>query len=203
MIRLQSAYLHCLLRSHQPSRTLRSASQHLLLIPLLNTNFGWHSCSYATAETWNNLPDTVKTHLPSLHLELALDPTCLTSSRNIRQTAFSPSGYCPRPRFDFFNHACIISSRIIIILLLLLLLGLYRIGVFDYSAEYDRGWWETVDGYASECHCRLCFLTVLFASASEATATRRFTNFILLLLLLSSGELSRKKVMPDEVSHNL
>ena len=26
---------------------------------------------------------------------------------------------------------------------------------------------------------RLCFLTVLFASASEATATRRFTNFVL------------------------
>ena len=31
---------------------------------------------------------------------------------------------------------------------------------------------------------RLCFLTVLFASASEATATWRFTNFVLYCILL-------------------
>jgi len=70
--------------TRQPSRTLHSTSQHLLQIPLLVTNFGQHSFSCASAETWNTSQVESKTHLPSPHLKLALNPTCLTWSKNTR-----------------------------------------------------------------------------------------------------------------------
>ena len=47
------------------------------------------------------------------------------------------------------------------------------------------------------CSPRLCFLTVLFASASKATATWRFTNFVLYCIvsynLTSSANLMDEK----------
>jgi len=99
----QSAYLHRLLHPYQPSRTLRSASQDLIQIPLLQTNFGRCSLSYTPGITSRTQSET---HLSTLHLKLALYPTCLTLSTNtsiLDTTAFSPSGVCPRLRFDFFR----------------------------------------------------------------------------------------------------
>jgi len=87
------AYLHCSLHPYQPCRTLHSASQHLFQIPWLN--FGRRFFSYASAETWNNLPDTVKTPLHSPQSKLVLNPTCLTWSDSI-----------------IFGHVCIIRSRL-------------------------------------------------------------------------------------------
>jgi len=92
--RLISIVLH----PYQPSRSLCFASQHFLQIPLLNTYSGQCSFSYAWAKTWKNLWDAVTNSLSSPHLQLLLNPTCLTWSLNT-----IASMWClPAPQIRFF-----------------------------------------------------------------------------------------------------
>jgi hypothetical protein len=53
----QPSYLHSLINQYHPTRTLRSSSQEMLVIPPLSTNFGRrHSFGYASPKIWNSLP---------------------------------------------------------------------------------------------------------------------------------------------------
>ena len=50
------SYLSDLLIPYNPSRHLRSASQHLLVVPNIKTAAGRRSFSYAAPTIWNSLP---------------------------------------------------------------------------------------------------------------------------------------------------
>lgn len=55
------AYLTELIKPYIPTRSLRSASQHLLVIPKTKLcSYGNRSFAYAAAKEWNQLPDDVK-----------------------------------------------------------------------------------------------------------------------------------------------
>jgi len=96
------AHLHRLLNLYRPSHTLRSVSHHILQILLLNTNFGWRSFSYASAETRNKLPGAVNS-FPSQHSKLALTPTCLTCSVNSRHDCLLATWWLQAPQIWFFR----------------------------------------------------------------------------------------------------
>ena len=59
--RRQSPYLADLISDYVPTRTLRSSAKSLLAEPSFRTNIGRRSFRYVAAETWNNLPDDIKT----------------------------------------------------------------------------------------------------------------------------------------------
>jgi hypothetical protein len=50
------SYLSNLLTRHTPSRSLRTKHQHQLICPLIKSNNGRRSFSYAAPTTWNSLP---------------------------------------------------------------------------------------------------------------------------------------------------
>ena len=52
----QPAYLRSLLTHYQPTRTLRSADQHLLTVPNLKTEFARRAFSFVSPTTWNDIP---------------------------------------------------------------------------------------------------------------------------------------------------
>jgi len=102
----QTAYLHCLLHSYQPSRTLRSANQNPLQTPLLNTNFSQRSFTYVSAETWNNLPDTAKSSPSFTTLNTRLKChlfKSLTWSINTRYDCVLSISWLPLPQLWFFQ----------------------------------------------------------------------------------------------------
>jgi len=70
----QPTYLHHLLQQYIPLRSIRSASQQLLHIPPLRTNFSRRAFRHAAPTLWNEIPltiresgtlNTFKTHLKS------------------------------------------------------------------------------------------------------------------------------------------
>jgi hypothetical protein len=63
----QPSYLHELLQYHKPSRSLRSASQHLLTIPRIDSANGRRSFSFAAPSIWNSLPLSIRLS-PSLSI---------------------------------------------------------------------------------------------------------------------------------------
>jgi len=74
----QPSYLYDLLQHHNPSRSLRSASQHLLIIPRIDSANGRRSFSFSSPAIWNSLP-----------LSIRLSPT-LSSFRSAIKTHFFP-----------------------------------------------------------------------------------------------------------------
>ena len=55
------AYLRSLVQKHQPARTLRSASKHLLAVPKTNTvKYGNQCFRKSAAVLWNELPENIK-----------------------------------------------------------------------------------------------------------------------------------------------
>ena len=56
----QPAYLRDLITVHAPTRMLRSASRHLLVVPRIDSANGRRSFSYAAPFVWNSLPDDVR-----------------------------------------------------------------------------------------------------------------------------------------------
>jgi hypothetical protein len=52
----QPSYLLDLITHHTPTRILRSASQHLLVVPRINSQTGRRSFSFAAPTIWNSLP---------------------------------------------------------------------------------------------------------------------------------------------------
>ena len=56
IIGLATDYLHHLVNSYTPSRSLRSSDQGLLQEPRVGFMAGSRSFSYAAAVTWNSLP---------------------------------------------------------------------------------------------------------------------------------------------------
>ena len=57
----QPSYLSELLKSHNPSRPLRSSDKQLLDVPLIKTAVGCRSFSYAAPTIWNLLPLSLRT----------------------------------------------------------------------------------------------------------------------------------------------
>jgi len=53
-------YLSDTVRSYAPSRTLRSATGHLLLVPRCNTKVGARRFSVAAPKLWNALPESLR-----------------------------------------------------------------------------------------------------------------------------------------------
>src|SRR4029077_4959643 len=68
----QPSYLHELLQYHTP-RSLRSASQHLLTIPRIDSANGRRSFSFSAPSIWNSLP-----------LSPSLSPTLSTFRSSIK-----------------------------------------------------------------------------------------------------------------------
>jgi hypothetical protein len=61
----QPTYLSDLLQAHAPSRLLRSSSQNLLHVPLIKSEIGRRSFSFASPHTWNSLTPLLRSS-PSL-----------------------------------------------------------------------------------------------------------------------------------------
>jgi len=55
----QPTYLHHLLQPYTPLRSICSASQQLLHIPPLRTNFSWWAFRHAAPTVWNDIPLTI------------------------------------------------------------------------------------------------------------------------------------------------
>jgi hypothetical protein len=75
----QPSYLLDLLQYHNPSRSLRSASQHLLTIPRIDSANGRRSFSFSAPSIWNSLP-----------LPIRLSPTLSTFRSSIKTHLFPP-----------------------------------------------------------------------------------------------------------------
>jgi len=56
----QPTYFHHLLQPYIPSRSIRSASQQLLHIPTLRTNFSRRAFQHAASTVWNDIPLTIR-----------------------------------------------------------------------------------------------------------------------------------------------
>ena len=56
----QPSYLRDLVRLHIPTRSLRSGSKQLLVIPDIRSANGRRSFSFAAPTIWNSLPDEVR-----------------------------------------------------------------------------------------------------------------------------------------------
>ena len=56
----QPRYLSDLLIRHNPSRTLRTIHQNLLVVPRINSNIGRRSFTYAAPYIWNSLPPIIR-----------------------------------------------------------------------------------------------------------------------------------------------
>ena len=56
----QPTYLHHLLQPYTPLRSIRSASQRLLHIPPLRTNFSRRAFRHAAPTVWNDIPLTIR-----------------------------------------------------------------------------------------------------------------------------------------------
>ena len=63
---LATSYLSELVTEYRPTRSLRSASQHLLVKPQVNNHYGERSFRYQAALLWNELPQSVK-DAPNIH----------------------------------------------------------------------------------------------------------------------------------------
>jgi len=95
----------------------------LLYVLLVRTSF-WYRCqtqflvdvtSAMLQQISGTTPQTqLKTHLPSAHLKLTINPIDLTSSVNTKHNCLLSIWWLPHLSFDFFDHVHVISSRIII-----------------------------------------------------------------------------------------
>ena len=59
-LRTAPVYLHSLLVSYQPTRTLRSSHEHLLLVPRTKTVVGSRAFRVAGPGIWNSLPSDIR-----------------------------------------------------------------------------------------------------------------------------------------------
>src|SRR5258708_34035718 len=56
----QPSYLFNILTTHNPSRSLRSSLQHLLITPRITSEMGRRSFAYAAPTIWNSLPPSIR-----------------------------------------------------------------------------------------------------------------------------------------------
>ncbi len=81
---LAPAYLSNLLQSHKPTRSLRSANQHLLTVPQYKlSSYGLRSFSVAAPKLWNDLP-----------LPIRLSPTFQTFKARLKTHLFQVAYTC-------------------------------------------------------------------------------------------------------------
>jgi hypothetical protein len=68
----QPSYLSNLLTRYYPSRSLRSSTQNLLVVPRINTEMGRRSFKFAAPTVWNSLPDSIRSCSSLLSFRSAL-----------------------------------------------------------------------------------------------------------------------------------
>jgi len=97
----QPTYLHHLLQPYELLYSIHSASQQLLHIPPLRTNFSWWAFRHAAPTVWNEIPLTIRE-----------SGTLNTFKRRLKSHLYSNYSYhpatgdCPCLRFELCAQCC-------------------------------------------------------------------------------------------------